>query len=384
MVAWWPGDGNTRDIRGGNNGVLQNGATFAPGNVGQAFSFSGSSNEVVFIPDSQALAITGSLTINAWIKLSALPSGLGQILFRGDDRGNLDPYTLTISSSGNAYFHIEDASSASANVTSPSPMPVGVFTHVAGTLDAGTGLMTLYVNGAVAAQTTTSIRPFGTLTGAHPGLGIGNIQNPPAFSEPFPGLIDEVEVFSRALSQSEIQAIVNAGGGGSCAPPQPTSAVSRKTHTGAGSFDIDLNPNGIAGVECRNATSYQMVVQFANPVTISGATILSGAGTVSSTSVSGNTVTVNLAGVTNAQTVVVSLTNVSDGTLSGNVPVAMGVLVGDTNGDRSVNSGDSLQTRNRSGQATDATNFRSDVNTDGFVNSGDTTVVRSRSGTFLP
>ncbi len=62
----------------------------------------------------------------------------------------------------------------------------------------------------------------------------------------------------------------------------------------------------------------------------------------------------------------------------------MSVLVGDTNGDRIVNSGDALQTRNRSGQATDTTNFRSDVNTDGFVNSGDSTVVRSRSGTFLP
>ena len=61
----------------------------------------------------------------------------------------------------------------------------------------------------------------------------------------------------------------------------------------------------------------------------------------------------------------------------------MGVLLGDTNGDRFVNAGDALQTRNRSGQTTDATNFRSDVNTDGFVNSGDTTVVRSRSGTAL-
>ncbi len=62
----------------------------------------------------------------------------------------------------------------------------------------------------------------------------------------------------------------------------------------------------------------------------------------------------------------------------------MGVLVGDTNGDGFVNAGDALQTRNRSGQATDATNFRSDVNVDGFVNSGDTTVVRARSGTALP
>ena len=59
-------------------------------------------------------------------------------------------------------------------------------------------------------------------------------------------------------------------------------------------------------------------------------------------------------------------------------------FVGDTNADRFVNSGDALQTRNRSGQVTDATNFRSDVNTDGVVNSGDSFIVRSKSGTFVP
>jgi hypothetical protein len=59
-------------------------------------------------------------------------------------------------------------------------------------------------------------------------------------------------------------------------------------------------------------------------------------------------------------------------------------LLGDTNADGAVNSGDTLQTRNRSGQAADATNFHSDVNTDGFVNSGDTTLVRARSGMALP
>ena len=45
--------------------------------------------------------------------------------------------------------------------------------------------------------------------------------------------------------------------------------------------------------------------------------------------------------------------------------------------------GDALQTRNRSGQVTDATNFRSDVNTDGLVNSGDTLIVRTASGTTI-
>jgi hypothetical protein len=59
-------------------------------------------------------------------------------------------------------------------------------------------------------------------------------------------------------------------------------------------------------------------------------------------------------------------------------------LLGDTNADRGVNSGDALQTRSRAGQAADATNFRSDVNADGSINSGDAILVRARLGESLP
>ncbi|MDQ6766079.1 MAG: dockerin type I domain-containing protein, partial [Verrucomicrobiota bacterium] len=95
---------------------------------------------------------------------------------------------------------------------------------------------------------------------------------------------------------------------------------------------------------------------------------------------------VNLTGVVDAQTITLSLSNVTDsaGNNSPTVALSMGVLLGDTTGDRFVNGGDSLQTRNRAGQAVDATNFRSDVNVDGFVNSGDSFIVRARSGSFLP
>jgi len=69
---------------------------------------------------------------------------------------------------------------------------------------------------------------------------------------------------------------------------------------------------------------------------------------------------------------------------AGTTTATMGVLVGDSNGDGTVNSGDAQQTRNRSGQTADGTIFRSDVNTDGTVNSGDAFIVRDRSGTGLP
>ncbi len=104
-------------------------------------------------------------------------------------------------------------------------------------------------------------------------------------------------------------------------------------------------------------------------------------------SVAGNgtpAITVNLNGVTNAQQITVTLHNVNNGMNTGDVPISMGALEGDTNGDGFVNAGDALQTRTRAGQQADAANFRSDANLDGFINSGDTIFIRGRSGTGLP
>jgi hypothetical protein len=169
------------------------------------------------------------------------------------------------------------------------------------------------------------------------------------------------------------------------------NVASRRIHD-ATAFDLNLPLAGNPAIESRSggvSGDYQLIFSFANPLTsVSNASVTSGTGSVSSHMIDADThnYIVNLTGVSNAQVITVGLTNVNDsaGNSSASVPISMGVLVGDTNGDGFVNAGDALQTRNRSGQATDATNFRSDVNADGFVNSGDTTVVRSRSGTALP
>ena len=84
-----------------------------------------------------------------------------------------------------------------------------------------------------------------------------------------------------------------------------------------------------------------MIVNFASTVTVSGATVISSDGLATATrSVSGGTVTVDLSNVANGQTIMVTLTSVNDGTHLGDVAIPMSVLVGDTNGDRSVNTGD--------------------------------------------
>ena len=67
LVSWWPGDGNANDIRGGNNGTLQGGVTFAAGKVEQAFSFDGV-DDFISIPVAANLGMTSAYTFDAWVK----------------------------------------------------------------------------------------------------------------------------------------------------------------------------------------------------------------------------------------------------------------------------------------------------------------------------
>ena len=99
--------------------------------------------------------------------------------------------------------------------------------------------------------------------------------------------------------------------------------------------------------------------------------------------VTGNEVTVDLGGVADMVRVTVTLA-VSDGTNSGNVTIPIGFLLGDTTGNGSVNSTDITQTKARSGQALDYSNFRSDVNLNGTINASDITLIKSKSGSSLP
>ncbi len=167
----------------------------------------------------------------------------------------------------------------------------------------------------------------------------------------------------------------------------PIHTGSTKTHAAAGAFAVDFPLTGKVGVECRSggpSGNHVLAMSFATPVTLTGASVQSGTGMVSGSTVSGSQVTVNLTGVTNAQRLIVRLTNVNDGVHTNNVDIPMDMLIGDTNADRFVDAVDTAQTKSKSGQALNATNFREDVNTDGFIDAVDTSFVKSKAGTALP
>jgi CSLREA domain-containing protein len=163
-------------------------------------------------------------------------------------------------------------------------------------------------------------------------------------------------------------------------------AVSRKTH-GAAVFDIALPLTGTAGIECRSGGATgddQVIVTFPSAVSLTSASVTTGTGSVSGFTVSGGQVTVNLTGISNVQKIVVTLLGVNDGMNTTNVNVPMGVLLGDTTGNGSVNATDVSQTKLQSGQAVTGSNFRTDVNGNGSINATDVSSVKLKSGTALP
>ncbi len=160
---------------------------------------------------------------------------------------------------------------------------------------------------------------------------------------------------------------------------------SRKTHTGVGSFDIQLDTTqaigGLVTIEPRIiGLGHVLVFQFNNAISAAG-TVVASTGSASGI-ISGNDVIVTLTGVADNRRASVSLSGVN-GTAT-NAFAALGLLVGDVNNTRSVNSSDISGVKARSGQTTTAANFRFDLNATGAINSSDISAVKARSGLVLP
>src|SRR5207249_6929239 len=128
-------------------------------------------------------------------------------------------------------------------------------------------------------------------------------------------------------------------------PPIVTSVASRKAHAAVNQDIVLPQPPAVRSVECRSGgttNSYQLIFTFLNNIsTVATTTVTGGAGVVNGSSVgpNSNQWTVFLDGVTNAQSTTVTLGNALDSTGAlGNVSAIIGVLIGDTANDASVNS----------------------------------------------
>jgi hypothetical protein len=212
MIAWWSADGHTVDITGlGHNGTLVN-ATYGAGKVGKSFSFNGT-DAYVQVPKSTAWDFgTKDFTIDLWVNFTTVKnSGCVPCVdnaFIADDQGpgNIPKWIFTLSGGALTLITGEPAFLAQ---TPFSPTP-GTWYLLSVTKASGT--YTMWINGVPSTATSqtdnTPIAPPNVPLAIGEAEGLGFLD----------GFIDEVEIFSRALSASEMLAIFNAGSAGKCKP----------------------------------------------------------------------------------------------------------------------------------------------------------------------
>jgi len=205
LVAFWSFDENNRNIvpdksGNGHNGTIY-GATWAKGIAGTGLYFDGL-NDYVDVPDDRGLSLTDAVTVSAWIWLDLdwLPEGHG-------GAGAIVCKHYDVAGKGYALRVLKDrrlrALLEGQHFDSQSKLNPGQWTHVAFTFDNSDGMVSLYINGNKEGRGVIA----GSLTSSGCELRIGDQSCYPGGTgtEVFQGVIDEVRIFSRALSSEEIR-----------------------------------------------------------------------------------------------------------------------------------------------------------------------------------
>lgn len=207
LVSWWDGDtmyGITAlDIWDGNDATLVNGASTVPGFVRDGFSFDGV-NDRAEISDAPNLR-PQQFTLDAWVNLDTA-NQLGCIICKQFGSSFLNSYALFVEA-GELRSMISTNVSDTVQIIGPT-VPVGTFFHAATTWDGA--VLKLYLDGTLVALSKVA---GGTIQyDSNPVLLGADDQDLNNFAIFLGGIIDEAELFDRALLASEIQA--NAGSAG--------------------------------------------------------------------------------------------------------------------------------------------------------------------------
>jgi CSLREA domain-containing protein len=173
-------------------------------------------------------------------------------------------------------------------------------------------------------------------------------------------------------------------------PPALVSAVSRKSHGGAGTFNLPLSivasgVNHNPTVEPRQSSTSTIVMTFDQSVVSADVAVIEGTATVGAVTFSGPDVIVPLTGVLDQQYVTVSATNVQSAfTSGGSGSVRIGFLLGDVSQNRVVSLADLGLVNAQLSQPVTAANFLKDVNGSGSITLADKGLTNANLTRALP
>jgi hypothetical protein len=250
LISWWNADANTLDVTG-LNPAASSGQTYAPGRFGQAFHFDGVSQSVT-APGSASLDQWPQFTLEAWMKLDQtadpIDDSLGRTVInrvgRANDQVNYNQgYQFGFWNNARNLFlafnvNGQDWPGYWTQAVLPAPLPTNVWLHYVATYDHNAVI--LYLNGV---PLITNVIGAATVAHSTSSFRIGMDDNGNC---PFPGSIDDVRVYNRALTAAEIA--------GLCAGPNPPVNKPTLKHTPKGdgklTFEWDSISNQTYHVEC--------------------------------------------------------------------------------------------------------------------------------------
>jgi len=225
LEAHWSFDGNNEDVvldssGHGLNGVLVGGPALVAGISGGAVRLNGVDQHVTFGNPTE-LRLTGSMTLSAWINPSSFPRDDAAIVSTGFRVGGYQLDTTVDRGPRTIGFKFRDAWGRLSARYGRTPLRTNTWYHVAGVYDAGRQTLDVYLNGR---------QDNGCLLGNVParqhisdrGVHVGRRADRSEYE--FAGLIDDVQIHSRALTPSEIEVEMGARTAAQSEPPPPAAS----------------------------------------------------------------------------------------------------------------------------------------------------------------
>ncbi len=255
LVAFYPFNGNANDASGnGNNGIVY-GATLTTdrfGNANAAYDFNGSSSYIDIPQNSGLNNLTANFTLSAWIYQRSINPNYGYRILDKCPAGIPGGWTFdTWDGSSYRRLRLQAAGSYNPNVIGATFYSLMQWHHVVATVSGTTGKV--YLDGNLDGSGDVGSIPQNMLDvfigRAHIGCGGGC-----GIEEFFNGLIDDVRIYNRALSASEIQQLYSLSDIGT-APTPPAVVQTNRTPSSAelgtqisGNFKVFTNRNFKGGV----------------------------------------------------------------------------------------------------------------------------------------
>ncbi|PYR58216.1 MAG: hypothetical protein DMF85_11390 [Acidobacteria bacterium] len=199
------------DISANSNTATLSGASWtASGKFGSALAFNGTSS-FVESPDIAALTPQTAATFQAWVFLTSTPAETASVFNKWTQTAD-DEYMFGVSPNRTVYLAWQTTGGATwgtgsyNEATGTGQIPLNTFTHIAVVRDGGS--LSFYINGNLDAV-VSNVMDGNPFRGGLGTLRIGG-QGRGARNRFFAGTIDEACIYDRALTQTEIQAYMNA------------------------------------------------------------------------------------------------------------------------------------------------------------------------------